>query len=225
MIALGRVGGLELRVEVDVARRLDQHIAPLARLRIEQPGGPVEPAAGDAGERGGLPVRKARRPLREPVAHRRLRETAERDELAARVDRLGQGAQLVRDQRDGGVGGRLLEILEQRIRRVVVEAMRVEDEVDAAVALVRSHVEVVVEGADVVDADELAERLDHVEIGVRAVQHAALVAEQLGRERERRRPLTHAGRAVEQVRVRRPLGEGGCEEALGLLLLRNRREG
>ena len=72
-------------------------------------------------------------------------------------------------------------------RRVVVHAVRVEDEVDAAIALERPHVEVVVERADLVDPDHLAERLDHPEVGVRPRVDAARVAEQRARERLRGR--------------------------------------
>ena len=102
--------------------------------------------------------------------------------------------------------------------------MRPEDEVDAAVGLEGPHVQVVPELADRVDPDLVAERLEHVEIGVRAALDAAGVAEQRAREADRGAALPHSRRAVEEVRVRRPLGEGGVEQAPGLGLLRKALE-
>jgi hypothetical protein len=54
-----------------------------------------------------------------------------------------------------------------------------------------------------------------------AAPDAIAVAEQLSRERERRPPFPDSGRAVEEVGVRVPLGEGRPEQSLGLLLLGN----
>ena len=70
-------------------------------------------------------------------------------------------------------GGRLLEILEQRVGGLGVHQVRAEDEVDAAIGLERPHVQVAPQLADRVDADLVAERLQHVEVGVRAALDAA----------------------------------------------------
>ena len=84
-----------------------------------------------------------------------------------------------------------------------------EQEVDAALGLERPQVEVVVELADDVDADHVAERLDDPQIGMRAIDDPAGVAELRTRERERRLGLPDAGGAVEEKRVRVPILERG----------------
>src|SRR5437660_184597 len=73
----------------------------------------------------------------------------------------------------------------------------------AAVGLVGPHVQVMVKQADVVDADLVAERLEHVQVGVASTEDAVVLAEQLGGEGEGRPPLAVSARAVEEVRVRR----------------------
>ena len=75
-----------------------------------------------------------------------------------------------------------------------------------------------------IDPDHLAERLDHHQVGMRPRDHPALVLEQLARERERRRRLAHTARSVQEVGMRRPIGERRRQQALGLRLLRNRCE-
>ena len=75
--------------------------------------------------------------------------------------------------------------------------------------------------ADVVDPDLVAERLEHVQVGVRTPGDAVVVAEQLGREEEREVALADAGRAVQEIGVRRPLAQRGRQEALRLVLLRD----
>ena len=75
--------------------------------------------------------------------------------------------------------------------------------------------------ADVVDADLLAERLEDVEVGMAAALDARVVAEQLGREAPRELALADAGRAVEEVRVRRAFLQGRREQPLRFVLLRN----
>jgi hypothetical protein len=81
-------------------------------------------------------------------------------------------------------------------------------------------VQVATERADVVDADLVAHRLDHVEVGMRAALDARPLADQLRREGDRRRPLADAARTEEQIRVRGSFRDRGAEEALGLGLLR-----
>src|SRR5215216_593138 len=53
---------------------------------------------------------------------------------------------------------------------------------------------------------------------------AACTAEELARESERGVALPHSRRPVEEVRVRRALGERGVEQAAGLGLLRKALE-
>ncbi len=102
--------------------------------------------------------------------------------------------------------------------------MRAEDEVDAPVGLEGPHVEVVPELPDRIDPDLVAERLEHVEVGMRTALDTAGVAQEHAREPECRAPLPHSGRPVEEVRVRRALGERGVEQPAGLGLLRKALE-
>ena len=195
--------GLERRIRVDAPRQSEQLLPPRRRVVVEQPLRAVEPAAGDTRERR-YPIRRQAGRLRgEHRVHRLLRQAAERDELAAGADRLGQRAELVGQQNQHGVRRRLLEVLEQRVRSLVVQRVRGDEEVDAAIGLERPHVEVAAEPPDLVDANLVAERLEEVEVGVRAALHAAAIAEQVRRERERRLLLAHARRPVEEVRVHR----------------------
>ena len=137
----------------------------------------------------------------EPVANGALGEPPERDELAARADRLRDRAELVGDEHDRRVERRLLQILQQRIGSVVVEQMGREQEVDPAIRLERPQVQVVVQLADDVDPDHVAERLDDPQIRVRAVDDAPGVAEPGARERERGLGLPDPCRPVEEERV------------------------
>ncbi len=209
---------VERRVEVDGAGQLDQAVAPLPGVRVEQALGAVEAPGGDARERV---ERLALEPARgEERLDRALREPAEGDELAARPDRRRQEAELVRDEDDDGIRRRLLEVLEERVGSVLVQQVRAEDEVDAALGLERAHVQVAAELADRVDPDLVAERLEHVEVGMDTAADAVGVAQKLGGEGERGAALPDPARPVEEVRVRRPFGQRGAEEALGLVLLR-----
>src|SRR5439155_15216552 len=96
--ALGRVARLELRVRVHGAGDLEQRLAPARRLRVEQPRDPVEPAGGEARERGGLVRGQTRRPRGDLLADGLLGQTGERNELAARADRLRQWSEIVGDE-------------------------------------------------------------------------------------------------------------------------------
>ena len=131
---------------------------------VEQPLGTVEPARRHARERV---ERLALQPARgEKRLDRALREPAEGDELAARADRRRQQPELVGDEHDDGVRRRLLEILEKRVGGVLVQQVRAQDEIDAALGLERAHVQVAAKVADRVDPDLVAERLEDVEVGV-----------------------------------------------------------
>src|SRR5262249_22282228 len=96
-----------------------------------------------------------------------------------------------------------------------------EHEVDAPLALEGPHVQVAAQLPDVVDPDLLAERLEVVEVGMAAALDARVVAEQLRREAPREFALAHAGGAVEEVGVCRPLLQCSREQPLRLVLLRN----
>ena len=151
---------------VDGARLREQRRAALGGVAVEQPLEPVEPAGRDARERGALLLVELGRARRDRVAHRALRQPPERHELAARADRLGDRPEVVGDEHDHRVRRRLLEVLEQRVGRVVVHQVGAEDQVDAPVGLERPHVQVAPQLADRVDADHLAERLELVDVGV-----------------------------------------------------------
>ena len=103
--------------------------------------------------------------------------------------------------------------------------MRAEDEVDAAVGLERPHVQVAPQLAHLVDADLVAERLQHVKVGVRRAPHALVAVEQRRSERPRSEPLADPRRAVEEVGVRRLVRERARQQALRLVLLDDRLEG
>ena len=70
--------------------------------------------------------------------------------------------------------------------------------------------QVVPQRADVVDADLIADRLEHVNVRMRAALHPIGLADQLRREGDRGRALAHAGRAVKEVRVRGPFRQRGA---------------
>jgi hypothetical protein len=81
-------------------------------------------------------------------------------------------------------------------------------------------VQVAAELADRVDPDLVAERLEHIEIGVRAPFDPAAVAEHDAGELVRGPAFPDSGRAVKEIRVRDPIREGGPQQALRLVLLR-----
>src|SRR5207253_6324025 len=109
----------------------------------------------------------------------------------------------------------------ERVGGVLVQGVGAEDEVDTPVGFEGPHVQVAAELPDVVDPDLLAEGLEQIEVGMAAALDAGMVAEQLGGKAPRELALAHAGRAVEEVGVRRALLQGRCEQPLRLVLLRN----
>jgi hypothetical protein len=145
--------------------------------------------------------------------------------LTAGCDNRRKETSWQRERIVGGSGPRLLEVLEQRVRRVLVHQIRAEDEVDAALGLERAHMEVAPQAADRVDADLAAQRLEHVQVRMGAARDPRGIAEQFARERDRGAPFAHTAGAVEEVGVRRTFREGGAEERLRLLLLREGLEG
>ena len=219
-----RLARLEPRIPVDGSRNFEHGLAPPGSLRVKQPFDAVEPPAGNSGERRRLVLGKLRSARRDLVAHGRVGEPPERDELTARANRLRQRAEVVGHEHRGRVRRRLLEILQQGVGCLVVERVRAEDEVDAAVGLERPHVEVAPELPDRVDPDLVAERLEHIEVGMRTALDPARVAEEHAGEPERGAALPHSGRPVEEVRVRRALGEGGVEQPARFGLLRKALE-
>ncbi len=121
--------------------------------------------------------------------------------LAAGANGRRDRPQLVGDEHEDGVGRRLLEVLEQSVGGLSVHRLGREDEIDAPRCLERAHVQVAPECPDIIDADLIADGLEHEQIGMRALLDAAQVAEQLGREEKRRASLTDPGRAVEEIGV------------------------
>ena len=218
-----RIGRLEAR-RVNGACGRDELLASSGRLGIEQSAGTIEPAGRRARKHADLIRGPLGRLRRDPLADGALREPPERDELAARQDRRRERSELTGDEDDDRVCRRLLEVLEQRIGGVLVHAIRVEDHVDPPIGLERPHVQVVAERANVVDADHLAERLEQVQVRMRAGLDTARVSQQRRRERERRRPLADARGAMQEVRVRDAVLERGAQESLRLRLLRYGRE-
>ena len=198
---------LELGIEVWPTCCRDDGGTPLTDLGVDETARTVEATAGDACDRRRLDFVQPGLFDGEPVSHGALGKAPERDELAAGANRLRDRAELVGDQHDRRVQRGLLEILEQRIGGVVVEQVRGEQEVHAALRLERPQVQVVVKLADDVDPDHVAERLDNPQVGVRAVDDAAGVAEPRPCECEGGVRLPHSCRPVEEegvLRRRRP---------------------
>ena len=139
----------------------------------------------------------------------RLAQPPERDELAARAQRRRDRPELVRDEQDPRVGGRLLEILQQRVGRLRVHQLGAEEQVHPPRGLERPHVEVAAQLADRVDPDLVAERLEHVEVGwirwsTRSSSPSAAAAKASAAWR-----LPVPGRARGAGRRALPLGERG----------------
>ncbi len=81
--------------------------------------------------------------------------------------------------------------------------------------------QVVAQRAHVVDPDHLPERLEHVEVGMRASLDAPLVPEQRSGERGRRGSLSHPGGTVQEIGVRRLVRERRLQQPLRRELLRH----
>ena len=112
-----------------------------------------------------------RRALGDRRPHRLLREPRERHGLAARADRARASARASSATRTiTAYGGGSSRSLSSASAASSFISVRAEDEVDAPVGLERAHVQVAAELADRVDPDLVAERLEHVEVGVRAAQ-------------------------------------------------------
>ena len=159
--------------------------------------------------------------LADRLLYARLREAPKGNELAAGANRLGQRPEPLGHEDDDGVRRRLFEILEERVRSVLVQRVGAEDEVDAPLAFERPHVQIAAELADVVDPDLLAQRLEEVEVRMAAALDPRVVAKELRSEAARELALADAGRAVEEIGVRRALLQRGGEQSLCLVLLRN----
>src|SRR6266511_2043264 len=76
----------EFRIRIDRARDLEQRLAALGRLRIEQPRGAVEPPRREPRERRSLRGLETGRACGDLLPDRAFRQAAERHELAARAD-------------------------------------------------------------------------------------------------------------------------------------------
>ncbi len=133
-------GGIERRVGVRGARDYEQLGPPADGVRVELTRDPVEPARSDPGDGGQLLGRQAGC---EPLGlgpDRPLGQPLERDELAARANRLRERVGPARGERPPRHTGRLLEVLQQGVGSLGVQQVCVEDEVHATVALERAHV-------------------------------------------------------------------------------------
>ena len=121
----GRLARLELRIGVGRPRDPEQRArAARAASGSSSRSRPVEPAAATrasavARSRDSPGARSARNSRTRPLG-----QPPERHELAARADRRRQRPELVRDEHDDGVRRRLLEILQQRVGRVLVQQVR-----------------------------------------------------------------------------------------------------
>ena len=159
-----------------------------------------------------------------PSRTARSREPPERHELAARADRLRQRAEVVRDQHDHRVRRRLLEILEQRVGGVLVHRVGAEDEIDAPRRLEGPHVQVAAQrrGCRRCGSGRRAARArrgrDACRRSTRAWSPSSSAAKSIASV-----ALADAGRAVQEVRVRRPVGERRREERASPRAARRRR--
>ena len=213
---------LELRIGVDGARDLEQRLAPA--------GGSRDRAAGRRGRGARLQAARATRPrsgsspgARASISSRIARSESRVNGTSWQRERIVSGSgprsSATRTMTAYG-GGSSRSLSSASAASSFIVSARV-DEVDAAVGLERPHVQVAAQLADVVDADLVADRLDEVDVGMRAALDAAAVPDQLAGERDRGGALADAGRAVEEVRVRRALvGERGAQQPLRLGLLR-----
>ena len=211
--------GVERLRAIHGPRLVDQSIAPYGGGRVEQTLHAIDAAGGDSGKRRPSLLVELRGPRIHEVADRPLREPVERHELAAREDRPRQRPEVVGDQHDHGVRWRLLEVLQERVRRILVQQVRTVNEIDTPVCFERPHVQVAPELADRVDSDHLAERVQFVEIRV----ELARGAEQGVPERTRDLPLAHPRRTMEQIGMGRPFAQRGIEQPRGLGVLREAR--
>ena len=121
------------------------------------------------------------------LLHRRPRE---RERLAAALDRVEQLVRLGRAEHEHDVVGRLLERLQQRVRGVGGERVRLVEDVDLAAAERGLDGDALADLADVVDAAVGGRvELDHVQRG-RVMDRAARLADLA---RRRRRPRRRRG--------------------------------
>ena len=190
------------------------------RLRVEQPREPVEPPRRAPARAPSAPPRAA--PARAPRPPR-----GSPAPTAAGTGRAGSasGSSPAAGPRSSAtrtidrVRRRLLEVLEQRVGGVLVHPVGAEDEVDAPVRasngrMCRSRRS----SRIVVDPDLVAERLEHVQVGMRAPLDPRRVAEQLPGERERRRAASRPrGGPWSRYACAGPSASAAREQALRLL--------
>ena len=125
------VARLELGIRVDGARNFEQGFAPARRLGVEQTRSSVETTRGEACERSRLVGGEPGRTRADLLPDGTLGKPREGNELAARANRLRQRPEVVGDEQEHRVRRRLLQVLEERVRGVLVHRVRTEDEVDA----------------------------------------------------------------------------------------------
>src|SRR2546422_979445 len=213
---LGRRGGAE---QARGGVRLEAVVA-IGDSGVEQRQGIAQRALRRAHDRG------QRRPLEgdlllgedvlERGRERVQRDRAEVEALHAREHRGRDVARIGGGQHEDHVRGRLLQRLEQRVERRLGELVDLVDDVDLVAAARRRVLDVLPEGADLLDAAVGgAVDLDHVHRDVGVAAHRARAArlgalalgtQQRLREQPRRGGLADAARAGEEVGVRHAPG-------------------
>ena len=155
------------------------------------------------------------------LAHRALGEPPERHELAPRADRLGDRPEVVGDQDDHRVRRRLLEILEQRVGRVLVQQVRALDR-DRRAGRPRTGAcagRAAARGSRRCGSSRRARRARRDRRGTRARVPSSARANVRATSR-----LPTPGGPWKRYACAGPFAQRGVEEAPGLLVLREARE-
>ena len=218
-------GRIEGGVEVDGARDLDEGLTARGSRRVEQPLRAVEPTGGHPRERGDLVLRQARRAVlstaRTAGSDRRRNGTSWHRDLIV----SGSGPSSLATSTMTAYGGGSSRSLSSASAASSFMACASSNDVDPPVRLERAHVQVAPQLAHGVDPDHLSERLQDVQVGMRAPCDPLRVSEQRAGEREREPALADAARPVEEVRMRGPVAERRAQQPLRLVLLGQLREG
>ena len=225
----GEPAGRTLRRELDRVARGFAELQAVGGDR--EPSGTTQVAAGEPGREGRLRLVHAFGD--EGVHDERLGQRGERDDVAPREHGVGQLVRACRHQQEHGVGGRLLQHLQQRVGGGWREPVGLTVHEDLAARFGRGargwmpHLV-----ADRVDVDVAALRFDQELVGMVVLQRQAAIAalataagaaHQGGHERACGDRLAASLRSGEHVGVVRPLGGAG-EERHGDVLAWNARE-
>ena len=195
----GRGAGIEVLVGVGRARQREVALAAVARLAAR----PAARARARGRHRSRERARGPRaRPARAPSPPRRRRAARSAPDLAARAHGGQQPVGLRADQHDDGVGGRLLDRLQQRVLHDLGHRLGVPDQVHAALGGEGPQLDIAPQLAHLVDADLRALRPHLEQIGVAALERALRQPRERTREAPRVRGDAVAGPAEQQVGVR-----------------------